>query len=184
MINAVFDQEADDDIQSRQDVGPATVTVMPPQSVVAPIKAPANPARPKITQKAKSDKVAALPKVKPSPLGTEKAAKPPLKSTLKYVDASRLNVGNGPDKSSKVIWTLKRNQQVPVVEKSGDWSRVQTERLSGWVFSKYLSVRLPETANKSPTPQARQESGQSVAQIKRILMKRSVAYYSGNCPCP
>ena len=100
-----------------------------------------------------------------------------------FVDASRLNVRNQAGKQGKIIWTLKRHQKVKVTNKSGDWLFVEGTRFKGWVFGTYL------TNNPAPKqviiPQKRKivNAELSTSQIKNILIKRSHAYYSGNCPC-
>lgn len=100
-----------------------------------------------------------------------------------YVDASRLNVREGPSKNTKQVWTLKRDEKVSVVGRNGKWAKVSSERYSGWVFSTYLTSR---PGQKMPTEQPRPTTTTSLstAQIKRILIERSQSYYRGNCPCP
>ena len=97
----------------------------------------------------------------------------------RYVDANRLNVREGPGKSHKVVWTLKRDQKVQVIRSYGDWSQLRGERFQGWVFSSYLTRKPGGTK-----PRKKKPDGLSVAKIKRILIERSHAYYPGNCPCP
>ena len=108
--------------------------------------------------------------------------KPAFSPKSMYVDASRLNVRNGPDKTDKVVWTLKRDQKVSVVGQSGDWLQVKGNRFTGWVFGTYL------TNSPAPKPaivrKQKPNSNLSTAKIQNILIKRSHAYYSGNCPCP
>ena len=99
-----------------------------------------------------------------------------------YVDASRLNVRKGAGKDFKVIWTLKRDQQVKVTARDGEWLQVTAARFEGWVFGTYLTNNpAPKQAS---LPKKKKSNGLSTAAIKKILIKRSHAYYSGNCPCP
>lgn len=125
--------------------------------------------------------------VKLSPSPSEPTAKIVVGQTM-YVDASRLNVRNGPNKSDKVIWTLKRDQAVQVTDVRGNWSFITGAKYQGWVFSTFL------TRNKAPKQQAslpstslptvHRQPGLSKAAITKLLIDRSLAYYSGNCPCP
>lgn len=105
-----------------------------------------------------------------------------------YVDASRLNVRNGPSKTNKVIWTLKRDQEVQVVRTQGDWSFLKGARFEGWVFKTYLTPKksAPVKVAKRSPPQKKivKRNGKSTAAIKKLLIKRSHAYYPGSCPCP
>lgn len=101
----------------------------------------------------------------------------------RYVDASRLNVRNGPGKEYKVIWTLKRDEKVRVDHIEGDWSFLIGERFKGWVFSTYLTPHpTPQKVVRSPAkPQTKKLTDRAIV---KILIERSLAYYSGNCPCP
>lgn len=101
-----------------------------------------------------------------------------------YVDASRLNVRNAPTKQGKVIWTLKRDQQVQVTNKDGDWLYIEHSRFNGWVFGTYLTKTPTPKKASVPKKQKKQTTGLSTSRIKKILIKRSHAYYPGNCPCP
>lgn len=105
-----------------------------------------------------------------------------------YVDASRLNVRNGPSKTDKVTWTVKRDEAVLVTKVRGDWSFITGVRYKGWVYGGYL------TRNKAPQqrvslqpkslPTVHRKPGLTEAAITKLLIERSHAYYSGNCPCP
>lgn len=155
-----------------------TVSIVTPKPTPTPSTKPANPVF-KVT-KEKRQKIA-------EQVEALKAKRDAVKTTFEqrtmYVDASRLNVRNGPDKSNKVIWTLKQDQKVSVVGKSGDWLQVKGSRFTGWVFGTYLTNKpAPRPAivkKKTPT-----KPSLSTSKIKNLLIKRSHAYYSGNCPCP
>ena len=58
-----------------------------------------------------------------------------------YVDASRLNVRNGPGITFKQVWTLQRDEAVAVIGQSGDWRHVRGERYEGWVHGGYLTPK-------------------------------------------
>lgn len=113
----------------------------------------------------------------PSPYGPIVLLQP----TTMYVDANRLNVRNAPTKQAKVIWTLKRDEAVQVVSQAGEWLGLKSQRYSGWVFGTYITAKPAPKIARS-TPQA--QTGLSVSRIKKLLIKRSHAYYDGNCPCP
>lgn len=107
---------------------------------------------------------------------------------VRYVDASRLNVRDGPSKKARQIWTLKRDQQVLVIDQKGVWFKVKGARFEGWAHSGFLTPNKskPKTIeNVKFTPTIRKEIPRiSDATIIKILIQRSFAYYSGNCPCP
>ncbi len=115
--------------------------------------------------------------------------KPKLQAPIvQYVDASRLNVRNGPSKKNKVIWTLKRDQQVTITQRKGVWAKIRGPRFKGWVHSGFLTPKpsphsQPKLITKS-SPHKRKQPRLTDSAIVKILIKRSFAYYSGNCPCP
>ena len=101
-----------------------------------------------------------------------------------YVDASRLNVRNEPNKKGKVVWTLKRDQKVQVTKKDGNWLYIKNSRFTGWVYGTFLTnAPTPKEGNVHDRPK-KAVTKFSTDQIKKILIKRSHAYYKGNCPCP
>jgi uncharacterized protein YraI len=129
------------------------------------------------TQKAQDEtKVAKLPETT-TPQITTKASS--IKETPMYVDASRLNVRNGPSTENKQIWTLKRDQRVATYQREGDWVFVKGQRFEGWVHGGYL------TPNKSqPKPKVITKPKISDNQIAKQLIARSIGLYRGACPCP
>ena len=104
-----------------------------------------------------------------------------LQPTTMYVDANRLNDRNAPTRQAKIIWTLKRDEAIQVVSQAGEWLGLKGKRYSGWVFGTYLTAQPAPKLTRS-TPQV--QNGLSVSQVKKLLIKRSHAYYDGNCPCP
>lgn len=168
VLGWAFGGEDTPDSKSVLSSAPQTTISEPVVNVVKP-KAP-QPKPQKII------KTVSVPKVVTAP------PKPSFATKSMYVDASRLNVRNGPDKTNKVVWTLKRDQKVSVVGQSGDWLQVKGSRFEGWVFGTYL------TNNPAPKPvivkKQKPKDNLSTAKIKNILIKRSHAYYSRNCPCP
>lgn len=103
-----------------------------------------------------------------------------------YVDASSLHVRAQPGKEGKVIWNLKNNEATKVIGQYGEWLQVQGARYSGWVFGTYLTSKPARAATRVAKRQqtAPRQNSLSDANIKDILIKRSHAYYNGNCPCP
>lgn len=110
---------------------------------------------------------------------SEPATKPSAEE-FAYVDADRLNVRRGPGTSYQQLWTLKLNERVTVVERSGDWAKVKGARYEGWVHGGYLTAK-PAPARVVSAPKA---SKMSATQARKILIERSIALYSGRCPCP
>ncbi|MEM8794071.1 MAG: SH3 domain-containing protein [Pseudomonadota bacterium] len=102
---------------------------------------------------------------------------------MMYVDASRLNVRSGAGKEFQVTWTLKRDEAVSVIEEAGDWRRVKSSRYDGWVYHSYLTEK-PSPDKAGVTAYTNPTNKMSDAAIIKILMERSIAYYSGSCPCP
>lgn len=158
-----------------------------PTTVLAPSVLP-NLDRPK-TKPPKSVMTASIPEVKqlvsPPKIVQVKPDPPEPVAKRMYVDASRLNVRNQPDRSGKRVWTLKRDEGVNVTAKNGEWLFVKGSRYEGWVFGTYLTpnkaANLPNSIASRP---ATSKPKVSVSKIKKTLIRRSLALYSGNCPCP
>lgn len=100
-----------------------------------------------------------------------------------YVDADRLNVREGPGTSFKRIWTLKRDEAVAVVREQDEWQFVRGGNFEGWVHGGYLTPKPTPKKIVRQVP-TRPKPAISDAKIKRILIERSIALYSGACPCP
>lgn len=125
--------------------------------------------------------------VKLTPSSSHPTARVVVGQTM-YVDASRLNVRNGPSKTDKVVFTVKRDEAVKVTDVRGEWSFIVGAEYQGWVYSGFL------TRNKTPQQQAslprtslptvHRQPGFSEAAITKLLIERDLALYSGNCPCP
>lgn len=103
---------------------------------------------------------------------------------IMYVDASRLNVRDGPGVEFKQLWTLKRDEPVSVIGRSGDWRQVRGERYEGWVHGGYLTPKRGERPAAATEKPKAKKPPLSDAHIARTLIERSIALYSGSCPCP
>lgn len=57
---------------------------------------------------------------------------------MKIVAAFRLNVRNGPGQRNRTVGGLSVGDTVEVTDTNGNWSRIQTSTLDGWVYSRYL----------------------------------------------
>jgi len=75
------------------------------------------------------------------------------------VTANRANVRARPRADSPIIWTLDQGAEVEVLEKSGDWWKIQVspEGSSGWVKSSFLKVLPSRPAVEPVTPEATTE---------------------------
>ncbi len=80
------------------------------------------------------------PTVAPTSLGT------------RYVTASSLNVRNKPSTSGSVIGSVKQNTAVQVLSKSGTWSKIKNNGLTGWSASSYLTEKKPSGKVPAPKP--------------------------------
>ncbi len=119
-----------------------------------------------------------------APKSSSPEPSPSPESETMYVDASRLNVRNGPGTESKQIWTLKRDDSVSVIARSGDWRQVRGERYEGWVHGGYLTPKRGERPAAATEKPKAKKPALSDAHIARTLIERSIALYSGSCPCP
>lgn len=63
----------------------------------------------------------------------------PFQSYTQYVTANELNARSGPSKDYKVLFKLKQNDEVLVVDGSDGFNQIKINGRSAWVSSKYLS---------------------------------------------
>ena len=89
-----------------------------------------------------------------------------------YVSASALNVRSNPGTEYPVVDRLERGAAVQVLETADDWSRIERASISGWVASQFLSDTKPVQPLLSD------------ARIRQLLIRQSLSWYSGSCPCP
>ena len=73
-------------------------------------------------------------------------------TTIKYVNASvGLNVRKGPSTSYEVITKLADGTKVNVISTSGDWSKITTGSITGYVSNKYLSNSDSSSSSETST---------------------------------
>jgi len=71
-------------------------------------------------------------------------------STVAVVNGNEVNIRLGPGTGHNVITQVSRGQRVDVLERSGDWAKVQLDGgVIGWVSGLFLNI---ETAEASPSP--------------------------------
>lgn len=143
---------------------------------------------PKPTEARKQAKVELPKPAKPTKVvvsrpAPEPAPPPTFQRRVMYVNASRLNVREGADTRFSKVSLLARNEKVLVIGQDGEWLQVQIGQGKGWVHGAYLtSVKPPE--RQQATIQRPAKPQLTTAEIKDILIRRSLASYSGRCPCP
>ncbi|MFX3679914.1 MAG: SH3 domain-containing protein [Hyphomicrobiales bacterium] len=98
-----------------------------------------------------------------------------------YVTASRLNIRSLPGTEHPIIGKLVQNAAITVTTSNGPWRYVTNIPNPGWVHGDYLTSARP--VPRQPT-QPRAVSGPSDSEIVQILIRQSIARYSGSCPCP
>ncbi|MGE5559952.1 MAG: N-acetylmuramoyl-L-alanine amidase [Chloroflexota bacterium] len=67
------------------------------------------------------------------------------------VTASVLNVRKGAGTQHAVITTVKKGQQLPVLEQGDGWVKVAVGAASGWVSATYVRISAQATATRLPT---------------------------------
>ena len=67
-------------------------------------------------------------------------------TTIKYVNASSLNVRSGPSTNNSVIGKLSSGDKVEVISTSNGWSKIKYDGKTGYVSSKYLSSSAPQSS--------------------------------------
>lgn len=91
-----------------------------------------------------------------------------------FVTANALNLRASAGVEHDVVARLPRGSEVTIVERDGEWARLAptSAHRGGWVSSSYLADQAPGAIDNSD------------AQVRRLIMQQSLAYYSGSCPCP
>jgi hypothetical protein len=88
-----------------------------------------------------------------------------------------------------VLERLGKGAEVDELEGGVEWVRVQTvgDRRSGWISAAYVRDPRENASEKSTRrqkPPAPAAPALPLAEIARLIIARSIASYSGNCPCP
>jgi hypothetical protein len=125
--------------------GPYKLEVTPPPQTpleqfpsASPVPSPAE-----TTPSVPTSPVAQRPGFPPEPVkaSPSKIKTPTASPLLHVVNAHYLSLRNGPTLSAPLIATLKRNDEVELLETSGGWGRVQDIRrnIVGWSYMRYLA---------------------------------------------
>ncbi|MDP4094944.1 MAG: SH3 domain-containing protein [Bacillota bacterium] len=99
---------------------------------------------------------------------TVSASAKPASGQSRNVTTAILYMRSGPGTTYKVVGSLKRGQSVVLLDKSGNWAKVQTS--SGkvsWVNSKYLSVSKPVVETVAPAKQTAEVKPVSAVETSR-----------------
>ena len=117
-----------------------------------------------------------------------------------YVQPSALNARSDPSTDAPVVQKLPEGAALRVVERSGDWTKVEQGSDSFWVASRHIgttqpvSRRISGSASQSASslavhPMALASAMPSKAGIKKSAKKKkkrrasSGIYSGGSCPC-
>jgi hypothetical protein len=124
---------------------PSQLEVTPPPQAplekfpaATPISSPAE-----TTPSVPTSPLAQEPGVLPEPVkaSPSKVTMPTASPLMHVVNAHYLALRNGPTNSAPQITTLKRNDEVELLETSGGWGRVRDMRrnIVGWAYMRYLA---------------------------------------------
>jgi len=139
----------------------------------------------KVTPDTQIQSLAALPK-KQTNITQPKPALKTLPASYVYVRANRLNVRDGPSTSAGLVARVSRGGQLMVTARQGKWLRVDLNGLQAWVHGDYVtSVKTANAPAIQPLHQQPPASSRLTdAQVIQKIIGRSLAGYSGRCPCP
>uniref|UniRef100_UPI0026214C76 SH3 domain-containing protein n=1 Tax=Terrisporobacter sp. TaxID=1965305 RepID=UPI0026214C76 len=65
-------------------------------------------------------------------------------TTVKYINASGVNVRSGPSTSDSILGRLNKNDKVEIISESGSWSKINYKGSTAYVSSQYLSDKKVE----------------------------------------
>lgn len=109
-------------------------------------------------------------------------------SEIRYINGSRVAFRVRASSSAAIIDRLDVGRKVELIEVQNDWSRVRDTLTlkEGWIASRFLKDREPETKPVEPPKQKPTSIPPALAPsvvIQRIITE-SVASYPGSCACP
>lgn len=89
-------------------------------------------------------------------------------SKVAVVTAATLNVRSGPGTNNTIVGNLKKGDRLTVLAQSGDWVKVQSGSVTGWVANWLVTISASKPTTASPTTPAQPptETGSQVAVIK------------------
>lgn len=103
-----------------------------------------------------------------------------------YVTGSSVRVRSGPGTIYDQVHSFKRGQKLLFDgERDGKWIKVVAPKdgIVGWMHGDYLSFEVPKVRTVAvPKPEA--DRGPSDVQLRREIIRSSLASYQGSCPCP
>lgn len=116
------------------------------------------------------------------------AARAPSYET-RWVSVQRLNVRRGPSTSAALVTALSSRTRFTVIDRRGGWVLLSLGNGSeGWVAERYTSTTPPgprPVASREHVPQSTSARNvPNLDELKDEIIRRSIANYSGNCPCP
>jgi SH3-like domain-containing protein len=104
----------------------------------------------------------------------------------RYVTGTKLNVRLTPEFLGIKIDVFKLGEKLLIIEENGDWAKVKSVFVEGWVLKKFLSSNLTTKEVLEPPKQVKLVKKPQVdtADIIKKIITNSIASYSGRCPCP
>lgn len=129
-----------------------------------------------------------------SPTDLADERKSPTIKEIRHVTATSLNLRSGPDTEYSAVEQLQQGTRLTVERQSGSWLAVRAPSgKQGWVKSSYTTKLAPAGPHRTTTARPSAPTDPSTGSrapstsdddIRDELIERSIASYSGNCPCP
>jgi len=129
-----------------------------------------------------------LPTAKPE--ATREPEEPGLAVISLRSASSKLNMRKEATTSSSIVGTLKHGTKVEVLAESGDWSRIRSGSLTGYVMTAYLTTDMDSVATPDPTKKPADEDssesyrtlsyGDSGTAVKKLQTRlKELGYFDG-----
>ncbi len=104
--------------------------------------------------------------------------------------SSKLNMRKEATTSASIVGTLRHGTKVEVLETAGDWSRIRSGSMTGYVMTSYLSKELDSVTTPEPTMKPNEENGgetyrtlsygDSGTAVKRLQTRlKELGYFDG-----
>lgn len=115
----------------------------------------------------------------------------------RFVTGNRVNFRTGPSTQNPVLGQLSKGAKAIYLGSSNNWVHIglsDGSNRSGWMSATFLSSNPAKISPAKPVVQAPQKpvpkrsiaapTSREIAEARNILIRQSIANYSGSCPCP
>lgn len=94
----------------------------------------------------------------------------------KYVNANRVNFRQGASTNSKVYQVLNKGDKVKFISNNGEWSKIEFNNKTGYIYSDYLSNIKPSSTDNSNTGSSIATKRQKIVSLAKAQIGKPYAW--------